>query len=272
MSRSSCPEFERTDPAVEEFSVTPNFVFLHGSWHRAKHFDPLRSRLEARGSNTEAYDWPTEQPDLDIDELARDIADRIQVPEMTDLWCASHAGNIGPRVAAILEDRLTPLAHLGYLNAGFEWTNDNYFGGEAKVPPKYTSADFFDNLRPCEHDPRLTIYNPDKVRDHFYNGCSEDYTEWAVDLLRPQYRRTEPLGPVPRWPSTPSTWIIGKQDKIISPDYSHYVAPVIGAQVIEVDAGHSGYISHPEEHAEIIHKNFGFVLKTMAYKSSRPGS
>jgi hypothetical protein len=262
VSVNSCPELERPAHETLEYEATPLFTFLHGSWHRAKHFDPLRRRLEARGAHTEAIDLPIDVPDVNIDELAVEVAARITLPEMTSLWVHSRAGNLGPRIAAVLEDMSTPLSHLGYLNSGFEWTNDHYFGGgdEAKVPTKYTSFDFRRHLKPYGPDPRLTIYDRRFIRKHLYNDCPRDLANWAIDNMRPQYRGTEPLMPVPKWPSTPSSYIIAKKDRIISPRYSRYVASAVDASVEEVPTGHSGYISHPELHADIM---LGIAAKSL---------
>jgi hypothetical protein len=187
--------------------------------------------------------------------MAQEVARKIDIPEMTIVAGASHAGNLIPRIGAILEQGGLPLAHNVYINAGFERTNNDYFRrvNKKSVPRKYTNRNFNKHIRSAPGSQHLKIYNPRLLRDHFFNGCSDGDADWAAAALRPQYRPDQPIPAVPVWPNTESTYVIGTHDRVINPKYSRYTARAIGAGVIELETGHSGYISHPILYSSLLY-------------------
>lgn len=56
----------------------------------------------------------------------------------------------------------------------------------------------------------------------------------------------------PAWRSTPSTWLLSADDKVISPDAQRWMAERAGAKVTEVAGSHCALVSHPEETAASI--------------------
>jgi pimeloyl-ACP methyl ester carboxylesterase len=54
------------------------------------------------------------------------------------------------------------------------------------------------------------------------------------------------------WATVPSWALIGRQDKIITPDALRFMAERAGSTIVEIDASHVSMISHPKEAADLI--------------------
>jgi pimeloyl-ACP methyl ester carboxylesterase len=57
---------------------------------------------------------------------------------------------------------------------------------------------------------------------------------------------------VPAWKSTPSWYLVAKDDEAIPPDAERQFAARMGAATIEVPASHVAMVSHPAEVAGLI--------------------
>jgi pimeloyl-ACP methyl ester carboxylesterase len=54
------------------------------------------------------------------------------------------------------------------------------------------------------------------------------------------------------WATVPSWALIGRQDKIITPDALRFMAERAGSTIVEIDSSHVSMISHPKEAADLI--------------------
>jgi pimeloyl-ACP methyl ester carboxylesterase len=98
--------------------------------------------------------------------------------------------------------------------------------------------------------PDLTIYNPQRAKEVFYNGCPQGRKDWAASRLRRQ-RRSETDPPLDIIPDLPRDYIVCTKDRAVNPDWQEYVARNwLGVEPIPFDSGHSPMISQPQRLAE----------------------
>jgi pimeloyl-ACP methyl ester carboxylesterase len=57
---------------------------------------------------------------------------------------------------------------------------------------------------------------------------------------------------VAAWQEKPSWYLVGKEDRAISPELERFMAQRIGAHTREIHASHVSFISHPEYVARLI--------------------
>lgn len=96
--------------------------------------------------------------------------------------------------------------------------------------------------------------DPEVARQTFYGDCSETVALEAVARLRPQASRPE-LEPWPqrRLPEVPSAYVLCTRDAAIPPDFQRVMArDRLGIEPIEFAAGHSPFLSSPEQLADVL--------------------
>ena len=114
---------------VEDNSPEITFGLVHGSWHRAVHFDYLRYEIENMGQRAVTIDLPTDDPNATFDDHAEVVTQHLDGFENIVLVGHSRGGNIIPRVAGKLS-----VKKLIYLCSTFEPstigrpTDDEVFG------------------------------------------------------------------------------------------------------------------------------------------------
>ncbi|MEU0473271.1 alpha/beta fold hydrolase [Streptomyces olivaceus] len=90
----------------------------------------------------------------------------------------------------------------------------------------------------------------------FYNDCSENLIDWIFPKLVP-----EPLAPLAVPISVPNFWarhdlsrsfIMGSRDTICFPELARTQAKRLGVVPLEIDAGHSPWLSRPAEFARLL--------------------
>lgn len=57
---------------------------------------------------------------------------------------------------------------------------------------------------------------------------------------------------MPAWRTIPSWWLLGTQDKIITPAAQRFMAERAGSRIVEVRASHVSLISKPQAVAALI--------------------
>jgi pimeloyl-ACP methyl ester carboxylesterase len=92
------------------------------------------------------------------------------------------------------------------------------------------------------------------VRTYFHD-CPDELARWAADRLRPQSTRTttEP-SPVAAWPpDVRCRYVLGRNDRILNPEWSRREVPRrLGVEPVELDTGHSPFLSRPAELADVL--------------------
>jgi pimeloyl-ACP methyl ester carboxylesterase len=91
------------------------------------------------------------------------------------------------------------------------------------------------------------------ARQYFYSDCDERVARATWERLTPRATTvfTEPPT-IDAWPDVPTTFVVPCEDRCVNPDWSRRVAARLGAGVIEIDGGHSPFLSRPIELADLL--------------------
>jgi pimeloyl-ACP methyl ester carboxylesterase len=208
---------------LESYSVA-RFVFVHGAWHGAWCWQPLLDELERRGHETRAVDLPCDTVGLTV----RD-----------------YAATVGPQPNAVV------VGHsLGGLTIPLVRASSWVFLA-ALVPADGIAAramhPAFTGTRRDEHG---RSYWPDEetARKRLYPDLRADEAAWAFPQLRPQ----APVDRVVGLPRGRCASIVTLRDEVVSPEYQVEAASALGVDPLELDAGHSPFITHPVELAGLL--------------------
>ncbi len=224
------------------------FGLVHGAYHGAWCWSRLRAELEGRGHRVLTLDLPCEDPQASASEYA-DAAIEAFADAGDDLVVVRHslAGLTIPLVAV-----RRPVSRLVYLCAMLPRpgrTHDDVLGEEPDMagprpdePTTYTDR------------PGATHWYPKAAAGMFFSDCSTDVASWAASRLGGQHWKiTAEVSPLAAWPDTPRSVVIGSEDLVINPAWSRRVAPaVLGVTAIELDCGHSPFLSIPAVLANVL--------------------
>jgi pimeloyl-ACP methyl ester carboxylesterase len=209
----------------------PTLLLVHGAWHGSWCWNPLRTLLEAGGWRVDTVDLPSvapqDAPRHGMHDDAQAIRDAITGPTVV---IAHSYGGIPATQAATPE-----VQHLIYVAAFMPDVGDsllNMVGGTA--PPWWrTEEDVIHAL------------TPETV---FFN----DVDDPPVDRLLPQSRQafTDELAEA-AWHTTPSTYVLCAKDNAIPPPAQEAMSRR-ATTTERLDAGHSPFLSCPQELAAII--------------------
>ncbi len=201
------------------------FCLVHGAWHGAWAWDPLRAELEARGHRVVAPNLPCEDLEAGIVDYAAVVRDALGGDDDAIVVGHSLGGLTIPLVPARLRVFLCALV------PGADTT-------DAFVPG-------FGDARTRDELGRSYYPDPaDAARELQYPAAAAT----LATRLRPQApvdSAAEVTGPV--------AYIVCARDAAIRPEWQRRVArDVLGVEPIELDAGHSPMLSHPRELAEML--------------------
>lgn len=216
------------------------FGLVHGAWHGAWCWERLLAPLEARGHGAVAVDLPAEDLDAGLDAYA-DVVAAFLAPVEGDVVVVGHSlnGLILPLVAA-----RRPVAAIVYLTAFIPLEgrsmNDQF---AASPEPILLFAE-----RPVPDGHGRSHWPDEAVATRtLYPDLTPEDAHWAFSNLRPQaptsQREPHPAG----LPPVPAVSIVGTRDTGVNPEWSRRVTRErLGAEPIELDAGHFPMISEPE--------------------------
>ncbi|HET7443512.1 MAG TPA: alpha/beta hydrolase [Solirubrobacterales bacterium] len=218
----------------------PNVVLVHGAWADGSCWSAVIERLQAKGYDVTAPQFPETSTEDDVARLRQALA-RLEGP--TVLAGHSYGGQIitalGPDapnvvglvyVAAFGLDEgeslgqllgggpPTPaLANLIVDEQGFGWLPEEDFVGH-----------FAGDLDPAEARVLYAVQQP-------------------ISLSTFEYT----MG-VPTWKSTPSWFVVASEDEAIPADAERQFAARMGATTVEVAAGHLAMVTNPDVVVDLI--------------------
>ena len=100
------------------------------------------------------------------------------------------------------------------------------------------------------------VYKPELAQHRFYNDCTPQDVEWAKFMLVPQ-----PVGPLVspmritdgNFGRVPKVYIECALDNAVTPEWANEMYTALPcAEVIEMQTGHSPFLSAPQELARIL--------------------
>jgi pimeloyl-ACP methyl ester carboxylesterase len=200
------------------------FVLVHGAWHGAWCWRELASGLEARGHRVETPHLPCDEPGLSVED------------------CAAF---VGPHPEAVVVGHSLGAQVVALVDAGVRV----YLAG---LLPTWEdrSETFHPNFGWFVRDELGRSYWPDAdtCAAHMYPDC----TRAQSDAAFAQLRRQSPLKPVAASLCERDIVVATTKDAAIEPGWQVSKARAAGARVVEIDSGHSPFVTQPDELAELL--------------------
>lgn len=208
-------------------------VLVHGLWHQPRHFAKLVEELRSRGLTVHT-------PHLHRGSLA---ADTDAVQSVVDS-CASPPLVLGHSYGGSVVTGLERISHLLYVAAFVPATGESgaSLGGRAALINSIVE----------HHDDGTSRLRPELAGDLLYADCSPEDRARATSLLVPQ-RSGHGRGVPARtaWLTTPSTYIVCRQDKALDPTLQLRMARRCTTYEA-LDSGHSPFLSQPGAVADAV--------------------
>jgi pimeloyl-ACP methyl ester carboxylesterase len=201
------------------------YVLVHGAWHGSWCFGEVVRGLEERGHQAVAVDLPCEE----VGPTVRDYAALVGPQE--DAVVLGHS--LGAQTVSLVRARTRVyLAGVLPVENVFREAFAPAFGG--------TVRDELD---------RSYWPDPDTCAAKMYPDCTRAQSDWAFAQLRPQARLDAVVAPF-----GPGDIVLATmRDAAIDPDWQVATGKKHGVRVIELDAGHSPFITQPDELADLLH-------------------
>jgi len=200
------------------------FVFAHGAWHGGWCFDAVGRELAALGHEVSA-------PDLPCDDVSKSQYD--------------YASVLGPQPEAIV------VGHsLGGLTISLvEARTHVYLAAILPIENVYSDS-FPAGFGGFERDEQGRSYWPDleTTRTRLYPDCTEEQAAHAFPRLRPQ----APLAPHIGVFGPNDVSIACLRDEVVDPAWQVRAGREHVGRVIELDAGHSPFLTQPAELAALL--------------------
>ncbi len=200
------------------------FVLVHGAWHGSWCFGALAAELAALGHEVEAVDLPC---------------------DVVGLTQFDYAGVVGPQPDAVVLGHSLGAQTIPHVEARLRV----YLGG--LLPVEDPAPDCFaPAFRGAVRDEQDRSYWPDAetCAERMYPDCSRAQSDWAFAQLRRQAR----IDFSPAAFGADDVVIATLRDAAIDPGWQIETAREHGAQLVELDSGHSPFFTQPAELAELL--------------------
>jgi pimeloyl-ACP methyl ester carboxylesterase len=220
----------------------PTVVLVHGAWHGGWAWEAVATRLADAGVDVVAVDLPSSGPVPSalggLHEDAATVRAAIDAVDGPVVVVAHSYGGAPASEGAAGADNVT---HIVYLTAFMLDEGESLLGlvgGEA--PPWWIVA---------QDGGSILVDGPETI---FFNGVDEELTTRAVAALEPQsYASTTDELRAAAWKEVPSTYVVSELDNAIPVEAQEMLAQRAGT-VHRLAAGHSPFLSHPDEVVAII--------------------
>jgi pimeloyl-ACP methyl ester carboxylesterase len=237
-------------PATDALARTtdrPTVVLVHGAFADASGFGAVASRLERRGYPVIAPANPLRGPANDAASVAS-VLRTIKGPIV--LVAHSYGGAVITEAAT----QVSNVKALVYLNALALDAGESNFDITGRFPNNLLDALLPRPFTQPDGTEGTDLYiDPAKFRQMFAPDVPRQLAAQMAAAQRPvalaagQEKCTEPA-----WKTIPSWYLIGRQDRIISPAAQRFMAKRAHAHTTAINSSHVSYISHPAEVTKII--------------------
>jgi pimeloyl-ACP methyl ester carboxylesterase len=225
-----------------------NIVLVHGAWADGSCWNAVIERLQARGYNVTAPQFPESS-------LADDVARLRQVLDRQDGPTVVAGHSYGGQIMTALGTDAPNVAAMVYI-AAFGLDQGESIGDLlAQGPP--TPA-----LAHLDIDKQGFAWLPeDDFVAHFAADLApvEARAMYAVQQALAASTLQDVMG-IPAWKTCPTWFMVAENDEAIPPDAERKFAARMGATTVEIASSHVAMVSHPDEVAEMIESAARAVL------------
>jgi pimeloyl-ACP methyl ester carboxylesterase len=225
------------------------FGLVHGAGHGAWCWERLVPALAALGHRAWAMDLPCADPAAGVERYAEVVVRAL--PPADDLILVGHSlgGLTIPLVAA-----RRPVRRLVFLCALIPLFGRSLVDQATAEPEMFHAVLHGHPGRVTDPDGTTWLRDEAAARDLYYHDCAAEDVRWAFARLRPQAvaPRREPC-PLTAWPPGERAYILCRDDRALSPDWSRRAAPErLGVEPIELAGSHSPFLSRPADLARTL--------------------
>lgn len=230
------------------------FVLVPGAYHGAWCFEKLIACLAELGHAAKGVDLPL-CPDKTTPVSMQDCMDAMEraIPAGERVVLCGHS-NGGHFISAFAQLHPERVAGLVYITATLLPSGCSAFDHPKVENP--CPKPFRLKNEVCKWYPVESEQDFQTIWDYFYTGADRADVERAVGLLQPQ-----PLGSVgtpnhltdDRYGTLPRWYVLCTADRCIHPDEQQAMADAVPCRkVFRLAAGHSPFLTHPKELAQIL--------------------
>ena len=228
------------------------FALVHGAWLGAWIWEHVASESEARGHRVVVMDLPCEDATATFEAYAEVVVRALEAEALEEVVVVGHslAGLTIPLVAA-----RQAVSRLIYLCALAPIPGRSLVE-QLGIEPDTLRPGYEAGLSEPDDQSRTRWLDAGAARSVLYADCDEGDARAAFERLRPQARApyAHPC-PLDAFPSTPRTYVVCSEDRLVNPDRARRVAyERLHAELVELPGSHSPFLSRPGELADVLHQ------------------
>ena len=224
-----------------------DIALVHGSYQDASCWEFLTPELERLGHRVITMDLPIGDPRLGAAAYADAVEAALPADSEPVLVGTSMSGLVIPIVAA-----RRPVRRLIFLAAflpvpGLS-ANEQRAAEPIDSPIRSAHAEWIDK------GDDVWMVGPNTATERLWQDAKPAVARWAIQRLRPQcYRVMNEKTPLAAWPDVESRSIVCRDDRAINPDWVRSSSLLrIGTTAVEIDGGHSPFLTRPAELARLL--------------------
>ena len=233
--------------ALARAGAKPTIVLVHGAFADASGFGALTSRLQHRGYTVISPANPLRGP-------ANDAAYVASVMKTIDGPIVLVAHSYGGAVISEAANEVNNVKALVYLNALALDEGESNLGITERFPNKFVDALLPRPFPQPDGTQGTDLYvDPARFRSLFAADVPARTAARMASAQRPvSLAAAQEKSTAPAWKTIPSWYLIGRQDKVISPAAQRFMAKRAHAHTIAINSSHASYISHPAKVTKLI--------------------
>jgi pimeloyl-ACP methyl ester carboxylesterase len=238
---SSAPSASASSPDAPK----PTVVLVHGAWADSSGWSDVIRRLQMKGYRVLAPANPLRSLEGDSAYLARFLAQErgafVLVGHSYGGAVITNAAADNPSVNALV-----------YINGFVPDVGEDilHLAGEGSLIPSSIEFKGFPPFGPTDVDVYLKTAN-------FHEAFAADLSKKDAAVMAVTQR---PLAlaagagqtTAAAWKTIPSWYLLGRQDKAITPEAQRFMANRAGSETVEINSSHVSMVSHPKEVVDMI--------------------
>ena len=234
-------------PASARTSRKPTIVFVHGAFADASGFGAVTTRLQRRGYTVISPADPLRGPASDAAYVASVMK---TIPGPIVLVGHSYGG-------AVITEAATEVSNvkaLVYLNALALDTGESNLSITQRFPNHFVDALVQRPFPQPDGNQGIDLYvDPAKFHALFAADVPARTAARMASEQRPvSLAAIQEPSTAPAWKTIPSWYLVGRQDKVISPAAERFMARRAHAHTVTINTSHVSYISHPAAVTKLI--------------------